>query len=278
MVSSSIDRNKILIGEPIRLTLNVSLPANTAANWFSLDSLPHFEFIEKGKVDTVQSNGTFSLKQTIIVTSFDSGRWAIPVLSFDVGGKSYVTDSLPVSVAYSNFNPEQDYHDIKDILEVENPATKYINWVLAAITILSLIAVIYFLKKSRIIAPATVKETAMLNALEEAILSLEQLKKENLPDKGEVKVYYTRLINIMRQFIWRKSGLRTMEKTSEEVLLYLKENNFPHEALLSLAQTLRMGDAVKFARYIPQQQDNEKCFETTKTSVEILNNSYTSVI
>jgi hypothetical protein len=185
---------------------------------------------------------------------------------------------MPVSVAFSNFDPQQDYHDIKDILEVENPATKYINWVLAGVTLLALLAFIYFLRKSKIVAPRISKEASRQDALEEAILSLQELEKENLPQKGEIKLYYTRLNDIMRKFVARKSGLRTMEKTSEEVLLHLKESNFPHEALLSLGQTLKMGDAVKFAKYIPEQVDNERNFQTTKSSVELINNSYSSVV
>ena len=189
-----------------------------------------------------------------------------------------MTDSLPVSVSFSNFDPEKDYHDIKDILDVENPATRYINWALAAFTILSLIAVIYFIRKSKIFVPGRVGEIPKFDPYEEAMLSLEQLKKDNLPAKGEVKNYYTRLNDILRHFISRKIGLRTMEKTSEELLLQVKEANFPHDALISLAQTLRMGDAVKFAKFIPANEDNEQSFATAKVSVELLNNIYTSVV
>jgi hypothetical protein len=41
-VKASIDKNAILIGEPIRLNLEAELPAGVQAQWFPLDTLPHF--------------------------------------------------------------------------------------------------------------------------------------------------------------------------------------------------------------------------------------------
>ena len=49
LVNSSIDKNNILIGEPIRLSIEVFLPTGTNAGWFSLDSIPHFEWIDKSR-------------------------------------------------------------------------------------------------------------------------------------------------------------------------------------------------------------------------------------
>src|ERR1700712_792894 len=128
-VRASINRDKIMIGEPVQLTLEAKVPSVADVKWFPLDSIVHFEFIDKGKIDTSFSGDNRIYRQTIIVTSFDSGRWAVPSFPLTIGNKEYLTDSLPVSVAYSNFDEKQDYHDIKDIIEVENTTLRYINWV-----------------------------------------------------------------------------------------------------------------------------------------------------
>src|SRR5687768_14473780 len=130
-VNASIDRNNILIGEPIRLVLEASVPLNAEAGWFNLDTIPHFEFIEKGNIDSSADQQFRHYQQHLRITSFDSGRWSIPQLAMEINGRSYLTDSLVVSVSFTPFDPSQDYHDIKDILDVENPYLKYINWVLA---------------------------------------------------------------------------------------------------------------------------------------------------
>lgn len=270
--TATIDRNKILIGEPITLTLEATLPAGVTPKWFELDSIPHFEYIEFGKIDSTLNENEQRYKQVLSITSFDSGRWVIPSLSLEVNGRYYVTDSLPVSVAFSNFDPNQDYHDIKDILEIDNPALAYVNWVLAGITLLSVIGLIYFLRKSRLAQTHIVRETQVLDPLTEAMQTLESLRKQQLPEKGEVKRYYTTLNDVIRRFVNRKLGYSTLEKTNDELLLQVKQTGMPHEEMIRLAQTLRMSDAVKFARYTPALEDNEQSFRTTETTVQLLNN------
>ena len=167
-----------MIGEPVELKLEAKLPAGTNATWFPVDSMAHFEMIDKGKIDTASSGDTKTYRQTLVITSFDSGRWAVPSLAFTIGNKDYLTDSLPISVAYSNFDPRQDYHDIKDIIEVENTATRYINWIVLSLALVSLLAVIYFLmKRPGLPAPVAIKKpVSTLSPLQEALQAIEDFR------------------------------------------------------------------------------------------------------
>lgn len=272
-VRSAIDRDKILIGEPIQLELEATLPDGITAEWFSLDSIPHFEIIEKGKIDTVKKGGGTNFRQTVTLTSFDSGRWAIPSMVLDINGRNYLTDSLPVSVAFSNFDPAADYHDIKDILEVENASSNYINWIIALVTLLALVALIYFLRKRAQKKPVPVKTPAsQLSPVDEALQALNELKRRNLPENGEVKLYYTGLNDILRSFITRKMSVTISQKTSEELILQVRDMGMPNDAFFAMTQTLRMSDAAKFAKYVPGPSDNEESFRNIKISIEILNN------
>jgi len=271
-VSASVDKDKIVIGEPIHLRLELSLPVGTNAKWFALDSIPHFEFIEQGKIDTVSTRTLHTYNQVITITGFDSGRWIIPAIPLDLNGRSYLTDSIPVSVAFSNFDASQDYHDIKDILAVEKSSLNYINWVIAVITLLSLMALIYFLRKKKQKTGATVmRTTSKLSPYDEAVSLLQELKSRRLPENGQTKLYYSGLSDILRLFISRKLSLATMQKTSEEIILQVKDLGLSNDAFISMAQTLRMTDAVKFAKYIPGNEHNEESFKNIKASIELLN-------
>jgi LPXTG-motif cell wall-anchored protein len=268
-VKATIDRNKILIGEPIKLKLEATVPTGTEASWFPLDSLTHFELVEKGKIDTLATADGKTYKQTLIITSFDSGRWAIPSLPLQSGNKAYITDSIPVSVAYINFNPQQDYHDIKDILDVPNPNTGYINWVLAGLVLVSALAVVYFLRKKAAVKPQAViikKVVSKLPPLQEALQSLEALEKQGW-DNGEAKAYHTRLNDIFRWYLYRRANLPTMEKTSGELMVQLQQFKLANDAFTRLAQALRMGDAVKFAKYQPPATENEASLATIRQSL-----------
>jgi hypothetical protein len=271
-VKATINRDKIMIGEPIELKLEAKIPIDTEAKWFPVDSIAHFEFIEKGKIDSSATTDFKIYSQTLTITSFDSGRWAISAFPLEIGNKEYLTDSLPVSVAYSNFDPKQDYHDIKDILEVENANLKYINWVLAAAIVVSLLAIVYFLRKKTVVQQpvAEKKPVSKLSPLQEALESLGALQKQGYSGDSAVKTFHTLLNDILRWYLYRKTGLATMEKTSGELMLQLKQFNLPNNDFISLAQALRMNDAVKFAKYQPAAEENEQAMNTIKKSIEQL--------
>ncbi|MFT3936893.1 MAG: hypothetical protein QM726_24925 [Chitinophagaceae bacterium] len=271
-VRASINRDKIIIGEPITLKLEAKVPNGADAKWFATDSLQHFEFINVGKVDTGFSGDNRVYQQIITITSFDSGRWAVPSLPLVIGNKEYLTDSLPVSVAYSNFDPNQDYHDIKDIVTVEYTATKYINWIILGVAVLSLLAVIYFLrqKAKRPIAPVVKKSTSKLTPLQEALEALDQLQSVGHTDLQAAKTYHTALNDILRNYLYRKTGIATMEKTSGELMVQLNRFNLPNNDFTLLAQTLRMNDAVKFAKYLPAETENQQALDTIKKAVQQL--------
>jgi hypothetical protein len=257
-VKASIDKNKILIGEPIKLSVEVNIPRNEAIRFFTIDSLPHFEFLEKEKIDTSDSGNETVLKQIFKITSFDSGHWVIPSFILE---KNIATDTIPVDVGFSNFDPNQDYHDIKDIIEV-NPIEKK-NWLWFIITgaILFVLIIIWLLsmRKKKVVLPAQ----PVINPYEEAMKQLDQLRKQNLPPKQ----YYSELVDIFRLYIFRKKKILSLQKTTDDLVLQLKSINLDNEQHSQLAQALRLSDFVKFAKYVPAKEDDVNVFNTIKNSI-----------
>jgi hypothetical protein len=84
--------------------------------------------------------------------------------------------------------------------------------------------------------------------------------------------------DIVRHFIFRKTGLATMEKTNDELLVQVAKLGMKHEDTLPLAQTLRMSDAVKFAKYVPAAADNHQSYQQIRSAVNILNNINSSAV
>src|ERR1700679_500770 len=62
-IKATVDKEKIVIGEPIRLQLEVTVPDNIPFAWPGLDSFPHFEWLDKGNVDTTVAPGKHSYRQ-----------------------------------------------------------------------------------------------------------------------------------------------------------------------------------------------------------------------
>jgi hypothetical protein len=268
---ATVDRNKILIGEPIQLNLEARIPNGSAFHWFLLDSLPHFDLVDKGNLDSSSIADQMLYHQRVTITSFDSGSVYIPGLMMEIGGKQIYTDSILIEVGYSPFDPNKDYHDIKDIINVENPYVRYIIWGIGLISLLSLIAVIYFVRKhpSQVMRPRA--PTIKLTPYEEAKNALDELKREKLPEQGLVKLYYTRLNDILRVFVLHKLNMSSLEKTNEELIMQLRQLNISPHQFSQLSSALRMSDFVKFAKYLPDQFSNEQNFEIIESSVNLLN-------
>lgn len=260
-VKATIDRSGILIGEPIRLTLEADIPEHEPIRFFQPDSIPHFEFLNIEKIDTSNTGGGTVLSQVIHITSWDSGHWVIP--SFRLG-ENIVTDTLPVDVGFSAFNPEQPYHDVKDIIEV-NPQEekKKIKWwyIVAGAAVLFLLLVLLLRKKKK---PIVQTVAPPIDPFKEAMGKLEKLQKE----KPEAKEYYSRLVDIFREYIDAKKGIHSLQATSDDLVVKLKSLNLQEQQFEGLSQSLRLADFVKFAKYVPSAEDDQKTFNIIYTSIQ----------
>ena len=274
-VKASVDKNRVVIGEPITLTLEAYIPLGQRVTWFPLDTIPHFEFLKKSVPDTVESIEGKKITQVLTITSFDSGQWEIPQLELKILKQSYYTDTSLIDVGFTAFDREADYRDIKNILEVSNPYTKYIPWVIGAAVLLSLALVIYLLRKRKTATESVKIETRNLSPYEEAMHALAELRSKGLPQNGQVKWYYTELNDILRVFVFRKLNISTMERTNEELILQLRELNLSRDSFTRLAQALRMSDSVKFAKYQPGSDDNEKNYDIIQSAIQTLNTTET---
>ena len=97
-----LDTNKILVGQQTDLQLQITVPKDIFVQWPMLnDTLrANVEVLKASEIDTIPASkeGMITLRQSITISSFDSGFYAIPPFYF-VYGKA--TDSLG-SLAESN--------------------------------------------------------------------------------------------------------------------------------------------------------------------------------
>jgi hypothetical protein len=273
-VKAAVDKNQILIGQPIRFTIDVKSPMTSSNQLPQFDSIPHFEIIEKTNPDSTISAAGASYHMEWKLTSFDSGTQVIPALAVTVGNQHYKTDSLHIEVSYGKVDTAQDYHDIKGIRDLENPDVKYIPWIVGAVAAISLFLFVWFIRKAPAVnrQPSTVNEEIIrVTPLEEALTNLEQLKKMIQEDPSSVKKYYTGLTDTLRIFLNRQIGLVTMEKTSEELILSLSNMKMDRDTFSNLTAALRMGDFVKFAKYVPGPYENDSNLEVIRKSIVLLN-------
>jgi len=150
----------------------------------------------------------------------------------------------------------EDIRDIKGLVPLPH------NWwwllILAAA-----MALAYWLWKRR-------RSTASINLpppptpYELAIRALQQLREEN----PAVEEFYTRLSDIVRHYLEGRFYLRAPERTTEEFLYEVSQNNaLAQEHKDLLGAFLQESDLVKFARHHPEQSDIQRALEAAEKFV-----------
>jgi len=278
-VKTSVDKNNILIGQQINYRVQFSMPDNTyRLGWFSMpDSVGNFNVITRNKIDSSFSNGNLNFSQDIILTSFDSGRQVIPPQTLSVstldGDSTFnlFTDSIAINVTYSPTDSIMPFHDIKNIIEVKK-SFPWWAWALVALGIIILIIWILFLFKFFNKKKDVKIFESKLSPYDEAMQSLNDLEKEDLLQQNKFKEYHSRLSDIFKRYLSRKTNTYQLHLTTDELLIELKRFDLSKEQISNFAGSLRLGNAVKFAQYIPPAYENEKAFSQTKEMITAINN------
>ncbi|MCW3078995.1 hypothetical protein [Segetibacter sp.] len=262
-VKAGVDRNKIFIGEQVRLKLAIE-GGRAGMKWFSFpDSLNHFEIVKRGKVDTVLNGSSTNYYQVITITSFDSGRWEFP--SLFLPGLSQPTPPIAIDVLPVDVSKMEDYNDIKDIEEVTQQNDPLLIGLIAAITLLSLLMLYWLFAKKRKVIVERRPAKGSLSPLDRALAELNKLKGQNLQTPAEVKKYYSALTDISRTFFNQQLQQQSLQQTTDEWMMTLHPLSVDNETKTSFFQVLRLADTVKFAKFLPHSRDNE-------TSVEVIKN------
>lgn len=270
-VKATVDKQSILIGEPIHLMLEATVADNSPLMWPALDSIPHFEFVEKHAVDSTVSPGLRSYRQYLTVTSFDSGTWSIPRLPFVVGKRTFLTDSVPVRIGYTKIDPSKDYHDIKDIIEIPNLFARWFGWIIAGLALISVALVVWLVRKKKILQVFTPRPPApRLSPYDEAMGQLDELAKARMVEDGAVKMFYSRLGEILRVYLYRRTGIASLSETSEELIDQVRRLSLTQQQFADLADALRVGDFVKFAKYKPGSADCDNHYRAVRLAIEEL--------
>lgn len=270
---SSVDRNRIVLGEPFILSMELRFPEKSILTRLPElpDSLAHFDILEELKKDTSFSSGIYTIKYHYRLTSFDSGHWALPSFSMAAGKKIAKSDTLAIDVMTVPLKGNS-YNDIRDIIEVDATPFDWKKWVPIAITAIILIAGIwYYLKNRKKIKPAPEAFDSKLSPLDQALQSLKILREENGVEKGEAKKFYSGLYDTMRIYLVRQYKLPVMSATTGDVLVQLKGDYLANDEIARLAEVLRIADAVKFAKYPSSADEAMRSVEQMETIIRTLN-------
>lgn len=257
-----IDKNNILIGEKINLTI-----FSEKTNGITIpDSIPHFDVITKENRDTT-INANPLITTEIVFTSFDSGAFYFPALQNKIN--TIASDSFIVNVGYMPIDKEAVPRDIKTIIETNYTDWTFLKWI--ALALLSLLALFFIFRKifkKKIVSTLPTNK----NAYKEAVLALQNLTSQNEENKISIKELHTELATILKIYYSEIDKTNVLAKTSNEVLDKLEAYKLQAEIATQTKTALQTGDATKFAKYEPLIAENNNAITFIKNTIDGIEN------
>ena len=101
-----------------------------------------------------------------------------------------------------------------------------------------------------------------------AIRNLEILSHQKMWQNGKHKAYWSRLSEILREYLDGRYGVGAMEMTTDEIVAALKELELSPKQVKALNDLLAESDLVKFAKHTPDAESNEGAYYTIYYFVE----------
>lgn len=280
-VRATVQPSDILIGEQAVVNLEVIVPKGRQVVFpiYGDTLVTGVEVLKMFDVDTLQTE-VWTLSQKYLITSFDSTLYHVPYMevidgkdtirSNDFGFKVSAPQLSDSTLAYLEklHRAETDsidfeklgIHDIKPVMSEDFVWTDYLEYVyipLLIFLVFALIVVIYYFvtkkkKKGYFFTPKIILPPHVI-----AVEALDQLKAKKLTQQGHEKEFYTELTDIIRQYISGRYEINAPEMLTDDILAAVHKIAETKSSAESLRQMLTLADLVKFAKFIPLQNEND---------------------
>ncbi len=281
-VRAIIEPSDILIGEQAVIDVEAIAPKGTNISFhlFTDTIVKGLEVLRMEKIDTTMTE-VVTLRQRYVVTSFDSTLYHIPPIAVYSGRDTLYTNDLGLKVTSPDLTEatveyllklakqETDSIDfeqlgINDIKPIQPQPFVFLDFILdyllipfLVLVVLALIGLlIYFIRRKKekgyfftpeVILPPHVIALNDLNALKDSKMWL----------RGKEKEFYTKLTDILREYIGKRYGISAPEMITEDILTAIRRLSDVQSSTESLRQILQLADLVKFAKYMPLIDEND---------------------
>ena len=287
------DKDKISIAENIRLSIVVDAEAGIEVEMPEFGAEPSgFAISDFRDLPVVVNDGRRIYEQTYDLEIFVSGDYTIPAITAyyrdkrvkedvpteEVNRAELSTESFTIQVK-SLLDGQFDYQEFRDVKDVATPPLdRTWSWLYLAMQvlgggILAAIVILLIQKYSRKSTP-----TVAIPPHEWAFMQMQLLAESKLVEEGKVQEFYYRLNEIARTYIELRFALKAPERTTEEFLAEMQENQvLPRVYREPLAKFLQACDMVKYACYNPSVEEIEGVFNAARDFIEQTKYGSTSV-
>lgn len=272
--SAKTDKGQYLIGDYIRVQLNITSDSTYILDWPAENEITSYELITSNPIDTTRINNAYHLSQEIVYSIYDSGIYYLPRIKIpykklrDTSTYFAYSDSVLFMV---NTVPVDTTSTIKPIKEVIDVKVRNYTWIYIVCGLLLLggiAAVLYFVFFKNKIQIAIKEKAITISYYDQTIQLLKELDAKKLWQKDDLKQYYSELTEIIRAYMEKRFGINALESTSDEILTQLNNIIISAEQREQIRYILELADLAKFAKSRPLQNENIQAMQNAFVFVE----------
>ena len=265
-VNQSVDSIEIRVGEQTKFILNVTIPKGAKLKWPLLrerqNLVPGLEIVYTTPADTISEDGALlNIRKVYTLTSFKENLYAIPPINVNVNHKLYSGTSCAlkvITIEVDTLHPNQFFppKGVQDNPFLWSEIALYL-WLSIFIVILSILTC-YLIMRLRQNKPIVTKIRIIkyVPPHKKALITIDQIKKDQMQSNGDQKKYYTQLTDTLRQYIQERFGFSAKEMTSNEIIACLQK--IGDEPMINELRDLFItADLVKFAKYSTLLNEND---------------------
>jgi hypothetical protein len=264
------DRTRVTVGDPIRLTYTMRHARGVEIITFDADrSLASLTLLDQVEGEPHPlPDGRVEETHVVTVAAYEPGTKEIAPVRIvyhqqDGTEGSVGTAPITVEVASVLVAGQSDPADIKK--QVALPEGFPWLWVgLGAALVAAALAGLWWWRRRRrrpVAAEPVAPPTPPRPAHEIAYAELERLLGSGMLERGEIKKFHIELAEIARRYIAARYGIETFERTTYEILEALRAARLPGEVQTMASDLLGNCDLVKFAKYLPSQDETRRTVE-----------------
>lgn len=275
-ISSSVDKSRITIGDLIHYTVTVTYKKDvTVKSPGTGANLGGFEIRDYAVSDPQEKKGWITQKYVYTISTFFTGEFEIAPLTIqyrlpgDTAFQSLSTS--PIRIVVESVKPSMagDIRDIKPPVDIPKNWWFFFFKIGIGLALCGAVigGVLFYRrwKAGRGLLP--VHEVPLKPPHEIALEALDRLKNSDLLPKGEIKLFFIELSEIIRRYIGDRYFVVAMEMTTTEVLEKLSQMGLPEEIFHLFEKFFHQCDLVKFAKYVPTQDEITEAVDMAYTLI-----------
>lgn len=276
-LKATLDSAYLLMGKatPMHVELLTASPAQGRLIIPADTMCDKVEILRSLDADTSDlGNGRMQIKQELTLQSFDSGTYILNPILYVQGNETIASNRLVLKVMPVPVDSMSTINDYADVVDVNRKLIDYLPdfladygiWIILVIVLLIAAFLIYrHLTRNKSVEK---EKIIIIPPYEMAVQELEALRSDKLCEQGLEREFYTRLTDILRQYLQGRFGINAMEMTSTQIRHRLHDNEKTRMSKRNMDLVLETADFVKFAKVRPLPEDNNRAFNSALQFVE----------